>query len=274
MKTWLQLPFVILLFFNVLLPALLQAAPVSAADDKQTNAPEVAIVKIHHRPATELLPQVQTLLSAAGRASVDTITNSVIVSDTPHQVKEIRRLLQRLDLPTPQVTVTLRYHETGSAGRSLSTRTGISGHRKGLHLRSGDFDGQKRLQITISSGSSGYLMVGRNIPFTSYWLDLCSRYGYQFSGLTEYTTIGSGFEVRPLVIGKRVDLTLLPRLSFTEGRTILFTKAATRVTIPTNTWVRLAATDGGLNTVAAAILSANGQNNNRAMVLEVMARVR
>ena len=273
MKIWLQFSFVTLLFFSVLLLVLLQAAPVPAADDNQTDAPEVAIIKLHHRPAKELLPQVQALLSASGRASVDRITNTVIVSDTTENIQNIRHLLRRLDSPTPQVTVTLRYHETGTTGRSLSTRTGISGHRKGLHLRSGDFGRQKRLQITLSSGSNGFLMVGRDIPLTRSWLDLCSRYGYQFGRLTEYRTIGSGFEVRPLVIGKRVDLTLLPRLSFTDGRTILFTEAATRVTIPTNNWVRLAATDGGLNTVAAAILSANGQNNSRAMVLEVMARV-
>ena len=275
MKIWLQFSIVSLLFFCLPLSVLFSvgsALAVAAGDE--AGSPEVAIIKIHKRPAQELLPQVQTILSVSGRASVDIISNAVIVSDHADTIKKIRHLIRRLDVSTPQVTVTLRYHQAETRRRTLSTSSGISGPKAGLHITSGEFRRDKKLQITVSSGSTGYLVVGRKIPLTSYWLDLCSRHGYRFSWLHEYTTVGIGFEVRPVVLGERVDLTILPTLSFGNTREIRFTKAATRVTVPRNTWARLTAESSSMDAVAAAILTANGQTNNRAMILEVMVRIR
>lgn len=244
------------------------------ASEQRATADTFEIVKVEKRPAEELLIQVQTVLSPTGRASVDMISNAIIVSDTADHVQQVRQLIKRLDVPVPLVNISLRYHQAATRSRSLSTAGGISGGQGGLRMSSGSFNQQKNLQLTVSSGSSGYLLIGRDIPFTSTWLDLCSRYGYRFSWLTEYKRVESGFEVQPVVIGSRVDLMLVPRLAFADRETIRFTKAATRMTIPVNTWVPVAASDFGVNTVSAAILTASGQTNSRAMVLEVKARVR
>ncbi len=273
MKTWLQFSIVSLLFFCLPLSVLFSvgsALAVAAGDE--AGSPEVAIIKVHKRPAQELLPQVQTILSASGRASVDIISNAVIVSDHADTIKKIRHLIRRLDVSTPQVTVTLRYHQAETRTRTLSTSSGISGTKAGLHITSGGFRRDKKLQITVSSGSTGFLMVGRKIPFTSFWLDLCSRYGYRFGWLNEYTTVGIGFEVRPLVLDNRVDLSLVPRLSFAQGRSVEFTRVQTRITVPKNTWVQIGATNSGMDEVSAAILSAGG-DNDQAKVLKVMVRV-
>ncbi len=274
MKTWLQFSIVSFLFF-CLTPSVLFFIGNSFAGDPKDgdDFPEVAVIKVHQRPAGELLPQVQILLSASGRASVDSVTNTVIVSDNEGTIKKIRRLIRTLDSPTPQVTIILRYHQTKTNNRTLSTSGGISGPKRGLQSTNSTFHRKKNERITISSGSTGYLMIGQQIPFTTFWLDLCSRHGYRFSWLNEYTTVGIEFAVHPLVFENRVDLTLLPRLSFADGRTVQFTGAATRITIPPDTWVGLAAANSDINEVSAAILSANGQNNNRATVLEVMARI-
>ncbi len=268
--------FIFLSFSLILaLPAIVLPATPAAEPSGQIDPEPAAIefFKVGQRPAQELLAEVRTVLSPTGRASADTITNTIIVADTPERIEKVRQLIQNLDRPVPQVTVTLRYHQAETRTRTLSTTGGISGPKAGLHITHGKFRRDKKLQITISSGSTGYLVVGRKIPFTSYWLELCSRYGYRFGWLNEYKTVGSGFEVRPVVLGERVDLTILPTLSFGNTREIRFTRAATRVTVQRNTWVRLAVTDGGMDEVAAAILTANGHSNNRAMILEVMARV-
>ena len=255
----------------IALPAASAAEPAGQIDPEPAT---VEFFKVRQRPAQELLAEVRTVLSPDGRASADTITNTIIVADTPKRIEKVRQLIQNLDKPVPQVTVALRYRQAATKSRSLSTSGGIAGNRGGLRMSNGRWNQAKNMQLTVSSGSSGLLMVGRDIPLTSYWLELCSRYGYRFGWLSEYKTVGSGFEVRPVVLGERVDLTLLPILSFGNTREIRFTRAATRVTVPKNTWVRLAATNGGMEEVAAAILTTNGQTSNRAMILEVMARVR
>lgn len=242
-----------------------------ASAEKSTDT--LAIIKLRKRPARDILPQVHTALSPAGRASADTIINAVIVSDTPESIENIRRLVARLDVPAARVTMQLRFRQATSQTRSLSTTGAVNNGEGGLRISSGTFNRNKTMQLVVSSGSSGYLLVGRDIPFTEFWLDLCSRYGYRFKWMTRYKRIESGFEVRPVVFGSRVELTLLPRISFGDQREIRFTEAATRITIPVNTWVGVAAADTGSDSVAAAILTAGGEKNSRAMVLEIRARV-
>ncbi len=58
--------------------------------------------------------------------------------------------------------------------------------------------------------------------------------------------VAGGIEVRALVLGNQVDLTLLPRLPFVQGREIRFTRVATRVTIPSDTMITIAATATGI----------------------------
>ena len=263
------------LFFAGLLFCFLciELGPALAADD-DTSSDSFAIIKLRKRSAKELLPQVQTVLSPSGRASVDTISNAIIVSDSPDAIKNIRNLIARLDQPVPRVQLRLRYRQADTKTRGLSTAGGISGSEGGLRMHTDTFHQNTTLQLTLGSGSSGYLMIGRDIPFTDYWLDLCSRYGYRFSRLTGYKRVESGFEVRAVVLEAGVDLTLVPRLSFADRRSIRFTEAATRITIPVDTWVPVAFSDAGIDRISAAIVTANGQRTNQAMVLEVLARVR
>ncbi len=261
-------------FFLAGLLCCLLSAELQPALALEKTADTFQIIKVKKRPAKELLPQVQTVLSPTGRASVDTISNAIIVSDTPEVIENIRRLIAGLDKSVPQVTIRLRYRQAGTKTRSLSTAGGISGGEGGLRMHTDAFNQSQTLQLTLSSGSSGYLMVGRDLPFTDYWLDLCSRYGYRFKWMTRYKRVESGFEVQAVALGSRVDLTLVPRLSFGDSREIRFTRAATRITIPVDTWVPVAASDAGTDLISAAIVTANGQSNSRAMVIEVKARVR
>ena len=244
------------------------------AEETTHPANTLEIIKVRNRPAKELLPQIETILSPSGRASVDTISNAIIVSDTSDQRQTDSTLIKDLDIPVPQVTINLRSSKRQPEPVRCLLQAVSAQTRVACEMRTDKFNQNKNLQLTVSSGSSGYLLIGRDIPFTGYWLDICSRYGYSFGWMTEYKRVESGFEVHAVVLGAKVDLLLLPRLSFADRREIRFTEAATRITVPADTWVTVAATDGGISAVAAAILTANGQTNSQAMILQVKARVR
>lgn len=246
----------------------------SVADTAENTSATVEVFKIRKRPARELLPHVTAIISPAGRVSVDTILNAIIVSDSPARLEQVRQMIERLDIAVPMVTINLRSRLASTKARSLSTSGGITTGREGLQMYSGELDHSRNFQLTVSSGSRGYLFTGRDIPFTRYWLDLCSRYGYRFGWLTDYSRVESGFEATAVVRGTEVDLTLLPRLAFGDNHAIRFTKAATRLTVPADTWVTISADTTVMNEVSAAILTAKGQSNNRALLVEVMARVR
>ncbi|MCC7484131.1 MAG: type IV pilus secretin PilQ [Burkholderiales bacterium] len=72
-----------------------------------------------------LSDQQQRVLSKRGSAVVDTRTNTLFVQDTPSRLEEVRKLIQRVDIPVRQVMIESRIVEaTDSFSRNLGVRLG------------------------------------------------------------------------------------------------------------------------------------------------------
>jgi type IV pilus assembly protein PilQ len=66
-----------------------------------------------------------TLLSPRGQVTVDARTNSLLIQDTPGKIREVRKLIAKLDQPVRQVIIETRLVEaTNNFARSLGTRLG------------------------------------------------------------------------------------------------------------------------------------------------------
>lgn len=68
------------------------------------------------------------MLSARGKVSVDTRTNTLLVLDTPEKLSEIRSLVSRIDVPVRQVMIDSRIVIANSDfSRELGVRFGVTG---------------------------------------------------------------------------------------------------------------------------------------------------
>jgi type IV pilus assembly protein PilQ len=103
-----------------------------------------------------LADEKQRILSKRGSAVVDARTNTIFVQDTPTRLEEVRRLIQRVDVPVRQVMIESRIVE---AADTFSRNLGV---RLGLHDRSG------RGQALGSSSSSVRYGVGGNLNDTGF----------------------------------------------------------------------------------------------------------
>ncbi len=82
-----------------------------------------------------------TLLSERGNVTVDERTNNLLVQDTAQKLDEIRRLVQRLDIPVKQVLIESRIVVANDDfTRSLGVRFGISNKDNRLPANDNDFD--------------------------------------------------------------------------------------------------------------------------------------
>jgi type IV pilus assembly protein PilQ len=91
----------------------------------------------------------QRLLSKRGSIVVDPRTNQMFVQDTASRLEEIRRLLQKVDIPVPQVLIEARIVEAADTfSRNLGVRFGVA--RITNTAAAGGGTG-----ITTSGGSSG-----------------------------------------------------------------------------------------------------------------------
>jgi type IV pilus assembly protein PilQ len=90
-----------------------------------------------------------SLLSPRGQVTVDARTNSLLIQDTPGKIREIRKLIGRLDQPVRQVLIETRLVEaTDNFSRSLGVRLG--------HLRD------------VRTGSSRTITTGNHTALDPY----------------------------------------------------------------------------------------------------------
>jgi len=249
-------------------------------------AAEVAVIKVNYRSATDILPQVQDLLSPEGKASVDTRTNSLIVVDTKESLAKIESFVASIDKLAEQVKVRFRFQEQGvSTNRDVGASGTVSGEygsvtiggdrREGVHVRARDRvvnrRGNTESFISVMSGSSAYLWVGKEVPFTERWVYFTRRYAHIVETVN-FQRVETGFEVLPIVAGNNVQIEIIPRISSLErgGRVVRFTEAATTLTVPKGQWVTFGGMSEQSNEVFRDILSYGSSSTNSTLSLSLM----
>jgi type II secretory pathway component GspD/PulD (secretin) len=249
-------------------------------------AAEVAVIKVNYRSATDILPLVQDLLSPSGKASVDTRTNSLIVFDTKESLAKIGAFVASMDKPAEQVKVRFRFQESGvSTSRDVGASGTVGGGgwsvttggdtRPGAHVRAQDTRVSRRGNtesfISVMSGSSAYLWVGKDVPYTERWIYLTRRYAHIVETVN-FQRVETGFEVRPVVAGDNVQIEIVPRISSfdKQEQVVRLTEAATTVAIPRGQWVTIGGTSEQSNEVFRDILSYGSSSTNSSLSLSLM----
>ncbi len=75
----------------------------------------VRLIAVSYASAKDALKQVQGLLSARGRASIDARTNVIIIEDIEEVLFKVERLVRTLDTQTPQVLIEGRIVEAATS---------------------------------------------------------------------------------------------------------------------------------------------------------------
>ncbi len=207
---------------------------------------ETELFKLKNRLAAEVLPVVEAFLSPNGRAVADSFGNMIVVNDTPEVIDEIRALLLDSDQPVAQVKVQIAldaaesgeiisFGKNGKRGRHLSTEK--------PHFRYSDArqTGSSRSFILVSSGSSGYIRLARQVPVTEEWRFLFRRHAVPIF-LKEIRTIETDMEVSPVVVGDPVIVTVTPRVSWLangDAESFRFVDVSTTISVPHSEWGRV-----------------------------------
>ncbi len=101
----------------------------------------------------------QRILSKRGSAVIDPRTNTIFVQDTPTRLEEVRRLIQRVDVPVRQVMIESRIVEAADTfSRNLGVRLAYN-DRTGLERGFG----REGTALGTNAGSNPRLLIGGNI---------------------------------------------------------------------------------------------------------------
>mgnify|MGYP001826747979 FL=1 len=234
------------------------------------SANEVAVIKVKYRKAAELVPVVQSLLSADGSVTVSQRVNSLVIVDNPDAIRRVYAYLERFDTPVEQVRIHVRFNTDASdEERAVATRgrysndnvsVVVGGKKKdgaeiAVQDRGHRRSGTSSAFVVAMSGSPAFIRTGKEIPY---------RQGSAFfrrhapGGETVvWRTAESGFEVTPIVAGENVHLKILPRVAYDDRKdaVIRFFEAQTELTVPFGQWVEIGGSTDRQNEIFREILS-------------------
>lgn len=235
---------------------------------------QVVRIRIVNRNVEEILPLVRPLVSPAGFISADARSNSLIVIDETPSIRRIESLVQELDQPVPQLKIVVRFENQADAERlSAEANARVEAGKTNVTIGSREEEGadvqldagQNRTQraseatIIVRSGSSAYIASGYDLPYPERWRDLAHRTGHAPT-TTVFRSVETGYDVRPVLMGKMVQIDITPRLGYQDDRArrhqIRFAEATTQIMAPLGQWVVFGASANQRSELNARIMSA------------------
>ncbi|MEJ2102439.1 MAG: secretin N-terminal domain-containing protein [Desulfobacterales bacterium] len=252
-------------------------------------ADEVAVIKVQYRRAAELVPIVQSMLSAKGSVTVSQRTNSLVIVDTPEAIGRVNAYLDQFDRPVEQVRIYVRFHTQGAEQeRAIEARGRVSNddlsvatggkQKDGLDLSVGDRryrqTGSSEAFVVAMSGSPAFIRSGQQIPYrrsSAFFRRHAPR-----DRTIAWQNAESGFEVTPTVVGDNVHLRIVPRVVYDDRQdeAIRFFGAQTELTVPIGQWVEIGGAAAQENEVIKEILSRSQGGENSATSMSLMVERR
>jgi hypothetical protein len=248
-------------------------------------AREVAVIKIEHRWAAELVPIVKSMLSVDGTVTVSERVNSLVIVDTPEAIERVQAYLDRFDRPVEQVRVHVRFHtleenrDSEVSARGRISNDNVKAATGGKKKDGGDIsvDDRKRRQksdseffVIAMSGSPAYIRAGKEIPY--HQNDAFFRRYAPGGGTVNWQTVESGFEVTPTLAGNNAHLKIVPRMAYDDRQNavIRFFGAQTELTVPLGRWVEIGGTADQKNEIIREILSLSSSRGKTSTSMSLM----
>ena len=175
------------------------------------------IIPLKHRLPEQVLPTLQPLLEPGGTLSA--MSGKLIVRASPANIEELRRALEAVDTRARSLMIQVRQ---GGSAQEDDTRVGVDGR---VVIRNGDLGVDGRAQAdsrsTRSSGQvlqriqtvedgQAWIYLGKSVPLPMTQV-IVGPGGSVATRGTQYVDVGSGFAVRPQLIGDQVVLNITPQ---------------------------------------------------------------
>lgn len=219
------------------------------------------IIELKSRQVSEMIPLLRPFVEADG--SIAGMNNQLIIRTSPHNLQEIRKILQRLDRPPRDLMISVRQVDAANLVRQRSQAdinamigkgkviVGQQGDREGLRYRLRESTTRSDRDIThrlrVNEGYPAFIATGQAIPLAEQTTIIDGRTVYQQRS-TRYRQLSSGFYVTPRLNGDQVTLEISPGMERLAGEQGVYTtqEAHTRVSGPLGEWITI----GGVSQLA------------------------
>jgi len=268
--------------FVVWVVALLVAAQAYA------DGTTVEVITLQHRTAEELIPILHPFVGREG--TISGMRDQLIVRTNPSNLRQIKKILARLDTRPRQLMITVRQNitrkqlerEMAVSGQltignnaSLTVRDQVSAGigavepNPGKNTLSGRGQSVARYeagsdiqQVRVIEGSQAFIRTGSAVPVPERTI-VRDRGGPRVIGSTYYRDVTSGFYILPRLTRDKVILEISPhRETMKQEGTIQFQVAATRVMGKLGEWIEIGEIQRSLSEGKTEIVAEDTRGNS------------
>jgi len=200
---------------------------------------QTRIIPLNFAKASDIQPQIKSVLSERGTVDVDRRTNALIIKDIPERIQDIQVMISSLDTRTPQVLIEARIVE---ASTSVSREIGVNW---GINYNSGPAWGNGtglNFPNTIQMG--GAVLGGQLNPISPSILNTAGAQGgavgFTFGSLTGALSLD--LLLKSLEAENKAKIISSPRIMTMDNQRATITQG---VTIPYPPAINLAQGGGG-----------------------------
>ncbi|MBE9532655.1 MAG: hypothetical protein IMF04_00910 [Proteobacteria bacterium] len=220
--------------------------------------PQIETIQLNHRLAIELLPEVQAFLPSNVPARA--FNNFIILKAEANVIKDIKRLINKLDTPLQRLKVSVLRTDTQLSKQQLSQSSAdisINGDDVSGSLvikRWSTKDTKNKDQYYQAQGVAGspiLILMGQAIPQKEQYLAILPRGGIAIQSSTRYINIDNGFQaVGRILPNHHISIDIHPSFGHFSKRSGIIEQSEIISTIsgPVDTWLELGQINNSKNT--------------------------
>ncbi len=196
----------------------------------QTDNNEIPVFQTYEigfADASNTVEVTRTLIAPDGKVFYDPATRKLMVLASSNHHVSVAALLQQLNVPPRNVSVTVRFlgqgenrqtdaSLTGSGGVIITgngTRPGFSIQPKIGHQTSRN-NSRTSQQLLVASGRQASIFIGEEVPYIEWFMEYGRRNHY-FEERIAWQRVGASLVIEPLIVGDgpSIRLRITPELS-------------------------------------------------------------
>ena len=194
----------------LVLASALCVMPVARADDLVLE-----VIPLQHRSADELLPLIRDFLAKDG--VIKAADAKLIIRTHPANLKELRSLIAKLDIPLRRLLITVK-QLSGEAARQAGATVKDHAAESGVRVWQTETrdDADRVQQVEVLENGEASIDMGRQIPISDFAVTQ-SQSGTLMEQKTRYIGATTGFYARPRLNGDTVSIDIMPYQTTQSG---------------------------------------------------------
>ncbi len=171
------------------------------------------VIPLRHATVDQVLPALQPFLEPGGTLSG--YSGQIIVRSSPHNIAELRRILDTVDRPARQLLISVRFDDLSDSSRQgagVSGTIGSEGSEIDIRAGAARDRGSERVdqQLRVLEGGHAFIATGQSRPMMQRQI-IQTPAGPVAQDTFVVQEANSGFDVVPRLSGERVFLDIAPQ---------------------------------------------------------------